>query len=155
MQEPMKSLPANTFSGMIRSPLNKLAVVAGIFSLLLGAIVLVGWYTHNVSLIQIRPEFVPMQFNTALGFFLRGVAELLDLGNRIGELRRLLPKLRLLLVGDRYVVGVVLGIFGPGRGIASSRGRFALLALAATGQQPDSTKSDDQRQQEMKSRRHR
>jgi hypothetical protein len=29
---------------MIRSPLNKLAIVAGALSMLLGAIVLVGWY---------------------------------------------------------------------------------------------------------------
>ena len=40
----------------------------------LGALVLVGWYTHNVNLIQIAPAFVPMQYNTALGFALSGLA---------------------------------------------------------------------------------
>ncbi|WP_019028038.1 response regulator [Colwellia piezophila] len=42
--------------------------------LVLGAVVLVGWYTHNANLIQISPAFVPMQYNTALGFFLSGLA---------------------------------------------------------------------------------
>ena len=41
---------------------------------LLGLLVLLGWYTHNTGLIQIRPQFVPMQYNTALGFLLSGVA---------------------------------------------------------------------------------
>ena len=43
-------------------------------TLALGAVVLVGWYTHNANLIQISPAFVPMQYNTALGFFLSGLA---------------------------------------------------------------------------------
>ena len=34
--------------------------------------VLLGWYTHNTSLIQVNPAFVPMQYNTALGFVLGG-----------------------------------------------------------------------------------
>jgi signal transduction histidine kinase/DNA-binding response OmpR family regulator/HPt (histidine-containing phosphotransfer) domain-containing protein len=40
---------------------------------LLGAAVLVGWFTHNEALIQVNPAFVPMQFNTALGFLLAGL----------------------------------------------------------------------------------
>lgn len=31
-----------------------------------------GWYTHTVALIQVSPAFVPMQYNTALGFLLSG-----------------------------------------------------------------------------------
>jgi PAS domain S-box-containing protein len=38
----------------------------------LGAVVLLGWYTHNQTLIQVLPIFVPMQYNTALGFLLCG-----------------------------------------------------------------------------------
>ncbi|ATX79725.1 PAS domain S-box-containing protein [Mariprofundus aestuarium] len=41
-------------------------------SVVLSIVVLVGWHTHNVSLIQINPAFVPMQYNTALGFGLAG-----------------------------------------------------------------------------------
>lgn len=43
-------------------------------SFILGAIVIFGWYTNNISLIQIHPAFVPMQFNTAIGFILCGIA---------------------------------------------------------------------------------
>lgn len=40
---------------------------------LLGAIVIVGWYLDIPALIQIHKDFVPMQFNTALGFILASI----------------------------------------------------------------------------------
>jgi PAS domain S-box-containing protein len=60
-----------------------LTLVLGLATFLLGLTVLIGWYTENVTLIQILPIFVPMQYNTALGFILSG-AGLLALvnGNR-------------------------------------------------------------------------
>ncbi len=39
-----------------------------------GFSVMFGWYIHSPALIQILPQFVPMQFNTALCFLLSGVA---------------------------------------------------------------------------------
>ena len=51
-----------------------LARFAGLLSLVLGAMVLLGWYLHEPALIQINPAFVPMQYNTALGFALSGLA---------------------------------------------------------------------------------
>ena len=48
------------------------AIICGGFSMLLGFMVIVGWYTRNVTLIQVLPIFVPMQYNTALGFLLCG-----------------------------------------------------------------------------------
>jgi len=61
-------------------------LTTGGLSVLLGTIVLVGWYTHNQNLIQINPAFVPMQYNTALGFFAGGLGLIaLGLGkSRIG-----------------------------------------------------------------------
>ncbi|MFH1964967.1 MAG: ATP-binding protein [Acidobacteriota bacterium] len=47
-------------------------ILAGI-STVLGSVVLIGWYTHNITLIQVFPTFVPMQYNTALGFLLCGL----------------------------------------------------------------------------------
>ena len=41
--------------------------------LVLGSLVLFGWFTHRLNLIQIFPTFVPMQFNTALCFFIVGL----------------------------------------------------------------------------------
>ena len=51
-----------------------LARLMGALSLLLGAVVLLGWYLHEPALIQINPAFVPMQYNTALGFAIGGLA---------------------------------------------------------------------------------
>ncbi len=40
---------------------------------LLGIMVLLGWFTGNKTLVQVLPQFVPMQFNTALCFLLIGL----------------------------------------------------------------------------------
>jgi diguanylate cyclase (GGDEF)-like protein/PAS domain S-box-containing protein len=48
-------------------------MIAGVLVSLLGILVMLGWHLHLVMLIQVSPEFVPMQFNTALGFLLGGV----------------------------------------------------------------------------------
>ncbi len=53
----------------------KVATLAGaLFSVVLGTIVIIGWYTHNLDLIQIDQAYVPMQYNTALCFMLSGLA---------------------------------------------------------------------------------
>lgn len=52
----------------------RIAQVAGSACALLGASVIVGWFAHQPWLIQVRSSFVPMQFNTALGFLALGVA---------------------------------------------------------------------------------
>jgi sensor domain CHASE-containing protein len=51
----------------------------------LGLSVLVGWYTHIPTLIQVYSDFVAMQYNTALGFLLSGGA-LLALAGRKSRL---------------------------------------------------------------------
>ncbi|MDA3898517.1 MAG: hypothetical protein PF482_20450 [Desulfobacteraceae bacterium] len=55
------------------------SICAGILSAILGMVVLIGWYTHNANLIQVHRTFVPMQYNTALGFLLCGMAMVLIL----------------------------------------------------------------------------
>ncbi|MCC5831739.1 MAG: PAS domain S-box protein [Chlamydiales bacterium] len=47
--------------------------ILGAISLLLGVVVIIGWLTHRPSLIQIRHQFSPMQFNSAIGFVLGGL----------------------------------------------------------------------------------
>lgn len=42
--------------------------------LLIGFIVIFGWHTNNITFIQISPDFVPMQYNTALSFIASGFA---------------------------------------------------------------------------------
>jgi len=48
-------------------------MLCGTMAFLLGAIVLFGWYTHNPDLIQVNRAFVPMQYNTALGFLIAAI----------------------------------------------------------------------------------
>lgn len=47
---------------------------SGAMLLVLGALVIYGWHTQNHKLVQLLPRFVPMQYNTALGFALCGLA---------------------------------------------------------------------------------
>ena len=44
----------------------------GIVSVVVGLTVMLGWHLQNLTLIQVRPSLSPMQFNTALCFFLNG-----------------------------------------------------------------------------------
>ncbi len=55
----------------------KTTTVSSLISIALGLLVLIGWYTHNFALVQVHPSFVPMQYNTALGFLLGGIGLLL------------------------------------------------------------------------------
>lgn len=45
---------------------------AGGLVVLLGSVVILGWFTNSTLLVQLQPQWVPMQFNTALGFVLCG-----------------------------------------------------------------------------------
>ncbi len=54
-----------------------MVVVTAGLSTMLGVVVLFGWYTHNITFIQVLPSFVPMQYNTALGFLICGLGGLL------------------------------------------------------------------------------
>jgi PAS domain S-box-containing protein len=45
----------------------------------LGALVLIGWWTHQTDLIRVRPNLDPMQANTALGMLLCGISLLASL----------------------------------------------------------------------------
>jgi signal transduction histidine kinase/DNA-binding response OmpR family regulator len=86
--------------------------VAGAATLLLGVVVIVGWYTGNRTLIQVMPTFVPMQYNTALGFVLCGLSLTFAVAGRtrlcmvVGGLAALVGTATLV----QYVFGVDLGI---------------------------------------------
>ncbi len=94
-----------------KSPLALMLLASG-FSLLLGLSVLIGWYTHNVTLIQVRPNFVPMQYNTALGFLLGGIG----LGAIAYQRTRLARLCGMIVAGIgaltlfEYLTGINLGI---------------------------------------------
>ncbi len=72
-----KGVLAGSSSPRLQKVMSWLAGLSGLLSLLLGSVVLLGWYTHNTDLIQVNPAFVAMQYNTALGFVLGGAGLLL------------------------------------------------------------------------------
>lgn len=51
-----------------------MALASAVATVLLGLLVIYGWYTRQLTLIQVLPQFVPMQYNTALGFVLCGAS---------------------------------------------------------------------------------
>jgi signal transduction histidine kinase/ActR/RegA family two-component response regulator len=62
---------------------SRVAIVSSAGSAALGLLALIGWHTHILVLLQVRPAFVAMVYNTALGFFLCGAAILaVALGRR-------------------------------------------------------------------------
>ncbi len=91
---------------------SKLAAYLGGLVTLLGFSVIFGWYTHKLWLIQVLPSFVPMQFNTALGFIFSGLALFFfSRGNYKGSLFiGLLVFIWGGLVLFEYIGGINLGI---------------------------------------------
>jgi len=88
------------------------AITTCAFTVGLGMVVLLGWYTGNKVLIQVMPMFVPMQYNTALGFVLCGSGMLLGIFNNryislaLGILLLSLGGITLL----EYISGLNIGI---------------------------------------------
>ena len=85
--------------------------IAGLCTMM-GLIVLIGWYTNTIEFIQVLPTFVPMQYNTALGFLLAGVGLLASFKDK-----ETLGKIIFSIVGTigfltllEYLVGIDLGI---------------------------------------------
>ena len=89
-----------------------ICLLTGVVSAWLGMAVIAGWHTQTASLIQILPELVPMQYNTALVFLGAGGALVaLDLSRRLvagiaGAAVTVLGLMTLL----QYLLGVNLGI---------------------------------------------
>ncbi|NNF00156.1 MAG: response regulator [Pyrinomonadaceae bacterium] len=78
----------------------------------LGLIALIGWHAANPTLIQIHPSFVPMQYNTAIGFFLCGIGLILAFFRQ--KKAAAVFGITLALIGaatfSQYVFGMDLGI---------------------------------------------
>lgn len=72
-------------------------VFASIVSLM-GLIVIIGWYLHLPSIVQIYPSFAPMQYNTAFCFLLLGLA-ILSIGQH--------PKVSAVLAVIAFFVGLL------------------------------------------------
>lgn len=89
-----------------------LAKLGSSSSLVLGLLVMFGWHTHNVTLVQVLPTLVPMQYNTALCFALSGLALLFIISGRPlgGAVLGAVVMLISLLTIFEYIDGIDLGI---------------------------------------------
>lgn len=70
-----------------------------------------GWFTHEVSLIQIGSQLSPMQFNTALSFLLCGIA--IFFVNRSGKIASIAAGLIFIITSltlYEYIYGIDIGI---------------------------------------------
>jgi signal transduction histidine kinase/CheY-like chemotaxis protein len=129
----------------LRNGLSHASVALAAGTLLLGLVVLFGWHSGNRTLVQVLPQFVPMQYNTALGFVFAGAALLAlvlerpRIGMAAGALAAMIGSLTLL----EYIGQVDLGIdelfmthevtvktSNPGRMAPNTALCFVLIGLA-------------------------
>ncbi|MRT91877.1 ATP-binding protein [Ancylomarina sp. 16SWW S1-10-2] len=59
-----------------------LTYLISLLLIILGVTVIFGWFTHELTLIQVNESFVPMVFNTAIGFLISGMGLLFILMNK-------------------------------------------------------------------------
>ena len=89
-----------------------LAKLSGFWGVLIGITVIIGWYAHWASVVQVLPSLPPMKFNTALSFIICGLA-LLSLNTRLAELTSCLGGV-VTLIGSitlaEYLTGQSYGI---------------------------------------------
>lgn len=87
-------------------------MLLGALAALIGLVVLAGWHARLVEFVQLRPALVPMQYNTALGFFLSGLAILSLATDRpfIARALSLATMMIAIVTLAEYVTGTNLGI---------------------------------------------
>lgn len=125
-----------------------IAAVSGASVAALGGLVVAGWLTVAVALIQVLPGLPPMQYNTALGFMICGAALLtaaLDLRRPTALLGGLTAALGLAtlcqyfshadlgiddLLGETYLL---TGVSNPGRMAPNSAVALSLIGVALLG----------------------
>jgi PAS domain S-box-containing protein len=134
--------------GNPRSGAALVAAASGASVAALGGLVVAGWLTIAVALIQVLPGFPPMQYNTALGFMICGAALLaaaLDLRRPTALLGGLAAAIGLGTLCE-YLFGADLGIddllietyvftgvANPGRMAPNSAVALALIGAALLG----------------------
>tara|TARA_R110002073_G_scaffold239285_1_gene400657 strand:- start:180185 stop:182422 length:2238 start_codon:yes stop_codon:yes gene_type:complete len=89
-----------------------LQLITASSAIILGLVVMAGWFFSIPSLVQIHPSFVPMQFNTALGFLMIGLTLLFILKSRksVGIISSVIVTTLGVLTLIQYIAQVNLGI---------------------------------------------
>ncbi|RYD35726.1 MAG: response regulator, partial [Verrucomicrobiaceae bacterium] len=115
--------------------LESITGLCGLLCAALGAAVLAGWHTRNVTLVRINAAFVPMQYPTAVCFLLAGLA-LFFSALRVS---RLLPLLCGGLAGALGVLMLVKYFTGWQLGFRSLVGRLPEISGLPTSTSPSPT----------------
>ena len=137
---------------------SNVGLLLGIATMLLGLLVMYGWHSNNRTLVQLLPQFVPMQYNTALAFVLCGAGlvglarDKRWLASTAGYLAVLVGSLTLL----EYVTQADLGIdelfmshsvtiktSQPGRMAPNTATCFTLIGLALAVSLPGGARQRD------------
>src|SRR6266487_3625967 len=72
-KHPMQEHRLRAKRSLLAFGLDLVGLVTGGIAVILGSVVLLGWYLHSPGLVQVRPTFAPMQYNAALSFLLCGL----------------------------------------------------------------------------------
>jgi PAS domain S-box-containing protein len=135
--------PANPQSGAAL-----VAAASGASVAALGGLVVAGWLTVAVALVQVLPGFPPMQYNTALGFMICGAALLcaaLDLRRPTALLGGMAAVIGLATLSEYFFRAdlgiddllvetyVLTGVANPGRMAPNSAVALALIGAALVG----------------------
>lgn len=114
LANPIAKLSLENYLGyMSRTSLPRILIpVSACITMLLGFLVIIDWYTQSESLIQILSAFVPMQFHTALGFLMSGLAivGLLFQKKRVGLILAVLVSVLGLITLTEYLINLDLGV---------------------------------------------
>ena len=96
----------------IKKPIVIFAKSLIILVAILSALVIVGWYIHNEQLIRIKPDFIPMQFNTALCFLISALGSWLVVTHKLKHLNKLAIILGLFsgMTLLQYIFGFNIGL---------------------------------------------
>ncbi len=98
----------------------RIAALAGVLSILLGATVLLGWAIHSPLLVQVSPNLPPMKINTAVSFAAAGLA-LLGI---------VLDRSRWTFILSAFAAAVAVFSLASGAGSISPLTAICLLVLA-------------------------
>jgi PAS domain S-box-containing protein len=124
------------------------AAASGASVAALGGLVVAGWLTVAVALVQVLPGFPPMQYNTALGFMICGAALLcaaLDLRRPTALLGGMAAVIGLATLSEYFFRAdlgiddllvetyVLTGVANPGRMAPNSAVALALIGAALLG----------------------
>ena len=79
-------------------PGKSITYYSGFITIILGIVVVLGWHWHSLFIVQISPDWIPMQYNTAICFVLAGIS-LITLNKKIVQISRIFSILLLGLSG--------------------------------------------------------